>query len=480
MMTPAETYNLVRYENFPLPQTHPSRLRALGRLSGMNPPEVENCRVLELGASEGVNLIPMAHRFRNAQFTGIDLAAEPIQRGQEFAREFGLNNLRLEVADLLAVDDSFGEFDYIIAHGLYSWTPPQVRNKILSIMGTLLAPNGIGMVSYNTLPAGHLRRMVREMMLFHARDGSSPEDHVAKARQMLALLARERTPEQIQKMDAYDTVLTAHTAELFHGRTGNQMYHDDLALVFEPVALTDFVAHARKHGLQYLDDTGTPDPRGDEVPKGLDAKTVEEVRKMAGSDRIAQLQYYDYLRMRRFRQSLVCRAQVALQSNWESANAIGLHASTQVGEVEPGSFAKGEFRMSTSHPVPLRYLRRLIALWPESERVSSEDSEVALALARAGAIDLHGAPSAAVRFLPGMRPRADPLIRFQAGRGEPRLTTPWHQALAADDGMRRLLPLLDGTRDCEVLALETGSTVEALSAEMRDLARLGVLIDDSK
>ena len=40
-MTPAETFGRIRYENFPWPQTHPSRLHALGKLAGMNPPPIE-------------------------------------------------------------------------------------------------------------------------------------------------------------------------------------------------------------------------------------------------------------------------------------------------------------------------------------------------------------------------------------------------------------------------------------------------------
>ena len=160
-MTAADTYNLIRYDNFPLPQTHPSRLHALGKMAGMNPPPIESCRVLELGASEGVNLIPMAHRFPRAEFIGIDLAAEPIERGKKFVREFGLGNLRLATMDLLDVGASFGTFDYILAHGLYAWTPEIVKDKILAIMGTQLSPQGIGFISYNTQPAGHIRRMVR-------------------------------------------------------------------------------------------------------------------------------------------------------------------------------------------------------------------------------------------------------------------------------------------------------------------------------
>ena len=473
-MTAADTYDLIRYDNFPLPQTHPSRLHALGKMAGMNPPAVETCRVLELGASEGVNLIPMAHRFPRAEFTGIDLAVEPIERGKTFVREFGLANLRLEAMDLLDVDGSFGTFDYIIAHGLYAWTPKIVSDKILAIMGMLLSPQGIGFISYNTQPAGHIQRMVREMMLFHSRDAARPEEQVARAREMLSLLARERTRQEVDKMDAYDAVLTAHAAELLYQRSANQMFHDDLALAYEPVALTDFVAHAKRHGLRYVDDAGAPDPRGGAAPKGLDGRVVERVQAMAGGDRLLELQYHDYLRMRRFRQSLVCRTGVELRSEWDPSSAVGLHASTRVAEVAEGSFARGEFRMSTPHPVPVAYLRRLIGLWPGSEAVSPEDSGVATALFRAGALELRGAPSVAVRA--GDWPCADPLIRFQSRRGDPRLTTLWHEPLLVDDGLRRLLELLDGTRDSVALAREASCSVESMRRELDDLASHGVLI----
>ncbi|MEO8027023.1 MAG: class I SAM-dependent methyltransferase, partial [Bryobacteraceae bacterium] len=131
---PANTYDAIPYINTPYSQTHPSRLHVLGRLHGIDTPPVETCRVLELGASEGLNLIGMAVVLPRAQFTGVELAELPVANGNRVISDLGLANVRLLQMNLLDLEGSFGEFDYIIAHGLYAWTPPIIRERILSIV----------------------------------------------------------------------------------------------------------------------------------------------------------------------------------------------------------------------------------------------------------------------------------------------------------------------------------------------------------
>ena len=471
-MSTAEVYALVKYDNLPLPQTHPSHLYALGKLAGLQPAAVETCRVLELGSNQGSNLVPMAHHFPKAEFVGVDLAVESVERGRACARELGLRNLRLEAMDLLAIDKSYGPFDYIIAHGVYGWTPEIVTDKVLEIMGALLSPHGMGFVSYNLQPVGYIRKMVREMLLFHARDAANPVEKLAKTREMLSALTR---PRDVDRMDAYDAVLVAHARDLLLS-TDSTLMHDDLSASYEPIAFTAFVAHARSHGLQYVNDAGKLDPQGAAGPRGMDEEGVRISRAMAGGERIVELQYQDYLRMRRFRQSVLCRAELPVALEWRPGAALGLHASTRAAEVSPNVFeVEGEFQMSISHPSPVTYLRRLIALAPASEAVSAMDADLAAALFNAGVIQLHGAASLAVRARE--RPCAGELIRFQARRGDKAVSNLRHEPLEVDDGMRRLLVLLDGTRDCETLAEAAGCTVEEMRRELDDFAAHGLLIE---
>ena len=157
-MAPTE-YDLISYPAMPRQQTHPDRLAAVGKLFGMKPAPVERCRVLEIGCSDGGNLIPMACALPESRFVGLDLAAGPITEGKNAARDLKLDNLALHACDLREIDESWGEFDYILAHGLYSWVPPEVRERILSVCRERLSADGIAFISYNAYPGGHIRQI---------------------------------------------------------------------------------------------------------------------------------------------------------------------------------------------------------------------------------------------------------------------------------------------------------------------------------
>src|SRR5579859_6795371 len=113
------TYDVVAYPSYTHNQTHPDRLAVIGQLFGLKPAPVQRCRVLELGCGNASNLVPMAWTLPKSEFVGIDLAATAIRMGEEMARALEVSNLRLVHGSLTEIDESWGQFDYIIAHGLY-------------------------------------------------------------------------------------------------------------------------------------------------------------------------------------------------------------------------------------------------------------------------------------------------------------------------------------------------------------------------
>src|SRR5207237_1392628 len=99
-----------------------------------------------------------------------------------------LTNVELICRDLLAVDEGLGRFDYIIAHGLYSWVPAEVQDHLLALCARLLAPQGVAYVSYNTYPGWHFRGMIREVLLYHVAHITEPRRRLRQVRLCLDFL----------------------------------------------------------------------------------------------------------------------------------------------------------------------------------------------------------------------------------------------------------------------------------------------------
>src|SRR5438128_8466150 len=177
------SYDAVPYPDKPRPATHPDHLAALARLVGLSPAPARRCRVLELGCAAGANLWPMAQYLPESEFVGVDFSPVQIENGLRVVADAGLTNLTLRAASILDVDGSWGTFDYVLCHGVFSWVPREVQAAILSICARQLAPQGVAYVSYNTFPGWHTRLMLREMVAYHA--GHYPDDETRR-RQGLA------------------------------------------------------------------------------------------------------------------------------------------------------------------------------------------------------------------------------------------------------------------------------------------------------
>jgi 2-polyprenyl-3-methyl-5-hydroxy-6-metoxy-1,4-benzoquinol methylase len=463
MMAAVTAHNQLPYINSPYAQTHPSRLFVMARLAGLEAPAVEKCRVLEMGASEGENLIGMAMVLPAAEFVGIELAELPVERGRKTIDDLGLVNVRLEQMNILDVDEGLGQFDYIIAHGVYSWTPAAVRDKVLAIVETNLHPKGVAYVSYNTFPGRHVHQMLREMMLYHIGEETDPAIRLKRARDLLRMIAMGR-PE----VDSLEGAVAAHAAELL-ARTDSALYHDDLCESYQPVYFHEFAAHAAGHGLQYL---GEADPQ-ESLKRNLKAEALAWVREEADGDRMAEQQYLDFARTQKFRQTLLCHAENVLGEG----TAEGCYAAAMAQETEEGVFLSASgTRMTTKHPAPVEYLRRLIALAPGSAQITSEESDLAVQLYRAGMIYIRAFPGVARRA--GERPCASAFARYQAARGDARVTTLGHRTMAlVDEEARKLIGLLDGRRDRAELAMEMECSGEMLDAALELLAKNEVLTE---
>jgi SAM-dependent methyltransferase len=463
-------YDEVPYSGRPYTDSHPERLATMATLFGVAPAPIEHCRVLEIACGDAANLLPMAYGFPRSEFVGFDLAAQPIERGKRLVARLGLANLALAQRDLRDFPTDAGEFDYIIAHGLYSWIPADARDALLGLVARHLAPRGVAFISYNTYPGCYVRRMVWEMLRFHTDHLESPDARIAEAQALAQLLATGRSTE-----DAY-SALFKREFERLTTRDPGFLFHDDLAAVNEPVYFHEFVAHAARHRLQFLCEAEL-------VALAYGGLTPEARHVLEGLDPLAREQYLDFMKCRRFRQTLLCHEGLAIERQLgpEKLEVFRLSSRARIQAVDAVVAAPPQ----GDGALPQAVLAALDDAAPAALRIDELAARVpgcdvdnlrrlAWAAACAGAVQLH-AHAPGLVTMPGERPVASAVARAQLESSET-VTNLRHEAVRLDDEIaRRLVPLLDGTRDRAALAAALNEPLDAIEARLLHLAKLALL-----
>jgi methyltransferase-like protein/protein-L-isoaspartate O-methyltransferase len=487
-----DAYDHVPYRSVALPQTHPDRLATHARLFGLEPAPLTDCRVLDVGCGDGENLLAAAAMFPASTFVGIDSAERPIEDGRERAEAWGIDNLDLHALDLTAMPTSLGPFDYIIANGVYSWVPDAVRDGLLRLFAERLTPNGVAFVSYNALPGGHLRRLTREMMLYHTDGIEAPQKRVEQSRALLDFLIDGQPQES-----AYLAMLEDER-DRSNRYTDEHFFHDHIAEFNRPFYFHEVAAHADRHGLRYLAEADFAAMQDRAFPPQTRA-----VLDQLGGDRIRREQVLDFLRNRMFRQTLLCHADAPAQHAPSSERVRGLAVAAPIRQVERDeatgirTFESGQGKaIRTDHPFACAVCEHVGAAWPRAvafddlwaaveesggEGITADVlAHVLLDFYGDGFVRLHThVPD--LENVVSERPEALPVARRQA-EDDGVVTNGWHRTVALEPAERRVLPLLDGRRDLAALTRALASadeppvSAESLEGMLRRFARNALLV----
>lgn len=464
----ATSYDRVAYPSSALSTSHPGHLAAIARLHGLIPPDPATARVLDIGGGDGMNLLSMAEGLPGARLLNIDLAAVPVAHGQAIAAAAGLRNVRIEVADILdAADTLDGPFDYMVAHGVYAWVPPPVRDAVLALMGQLLSPDGVAFVSYNAMPGGHYRLMLRAMTL-HAIEGVT--DTEARGQAALDFLAAFAEP----RADDLPTLapLRGVAAKLVGGGA-NVLFHDDLGEVFAPQYLADVAHAAAAHGLRFLNDAAPG-----LLATGLPGEPLDEAAVLRAA------QGHDFGTMCLFHKTLFVRDDRAPARLLDPACVRDLYVGAPVERTGPGSFTSRWATVELGDQALIDLLAAAGKAWPARLRVGDhigdEDRLAAVVqLFRGDVVELHALPfpGAAVA---GNRPRATALSRALIGMGETQVFSLDQRRIDLDPVSRAFVALLDGTRDRAALARDWAAAIGepdvSVDEALARLARLALLV----
>ncbi len=470
-MSDGFAYDVLEYPSHVHPQAHPSRLAAIGRLHGIDAASPRDCHLLEVGCGDGLQLLTLAMAYPQSRFVGVDLSQAAIARGEATRRRLGLDNLQLVAADLTTWDPGLDPFDYIVAHGFFSWVPDVVRVRLLGLCRQALSPAGIAYVSYNALPGCHLRRLMWDMLRHHVRGIDDPRARIAAARDLLACLETDVAGSQV-----YDDVIRSEARDLLRRTDTSVLFHDDLADTNQPFSIGDFAARAGGHGLRYLGEADYHEMSDagltDDARARLDAR--------AGGDRLQREQYLDYLKGRRFRHTLLCHAEAAMHEGADSAMARGLHAvghlrveaveggTLDLGQGVPACFTSGDgAALTTDHPVIKAALALignafpaapafdevLIAARQASQSMNTIEADADalahtwLAAFELGLMILHCDPPGFATEA-GATPKANALARMQVEAGSDLITSLRPSMIRIDSPLAlELIRLLDGSRD---------------------------------
>jgi SAM-dependent methyltransferase len=502
------SYDVVPYPRLAYVHTHPDRIASLATLLGLDPPLPDHCRVLELGCGSGANLLSMAHSLPGSSFVGIDLSAHQVAIGQADIQRLGLSNVTLLHLNLMDVGAELGEFDYIIAHGVYSWIPVEVRDRLLTICKRHLAPNGVAYVSYNAYPGWRGLEAVRDMMQFHTRHLTDPQQRTSQARGLIDFLASSLSREE----NLYGAFLNMHNdflkQELDESLSDNDAYffHDHLEEINDPVYFYQFAEHAGSHGLQYLCDA---DFRTD-LPSNFPTPVAEKLAFMA-RDLIDLEQYMDFLRNRMFRRTLLCHDDASINRvlTGESVRSLFIAAPTlpesqapDLAAVKVERFlARDGAKLNIDHPLSKAAMIYLGQCWPiylpfdqlaseawaflhqaaDAGPVPQRDIDVlAVNLLRAytyseNLVEIHAAPPS-FTVDTGGTPLSSPWARIQAESAQ-RVTNLRQEPIKLDGFELHLLRLLDGTRDRPALVDALQRALDAGEIHMPDESTLEEVLD---
>jgi SAM-dependent methyltransferase len=414
------------YQGKAFPHGHPDHLAAVARLFGLDPAPRERCRVLELGCGDGWNLIPMAEELSGSEFVGVDLDAARLAPGLSAKQQLGLGALELLVEDVANLGEKLGRFDYIVAHGVYSWTSEAVRAVFFEKVRSLLSDRGIAYVSANVYPGWHLIDSARNLALFHAhvKAPQAGEPFLKELRQVARFVA-----DQMPR----DTPPRALFSEQYRGLSGMSDYilNFDQLTNASPDYFEPLVRRAERSGLRYVTDAILLGGQSVRLPPNA-RRGIAELTQ----DPILREQYADFCLLPSFRQ-LVLAAGAVKPAEFAPARLRDLYLISSLrlpSGSDPSLFGKVEFhssllRLQVESPVVKTALAELQSAFPQAvafrdlvERVAGRlrakahpgnELETGLFdLVAAGAVQPRTRP-VSVALEPGEKPRLSAGSRLQ-------------------------------------------------------------------
>jgi len=489
------------YDNSPyvgciLSQLSPDSL-AIGSIwsKEQRKPIINNSRYIELGCGDAANLICLAFYHSDMAFVGVDNSSRGIESANKISNELGLDNITLFVEDVheFREDRYQSSCDFIVSHGLYSWVSVETRIFILKICQNKLTQQGLAYISYNAEPGWSTRKLVRETLLQSpAVQDANIEDKANEAIKLATKLL-----EELPSRDYAHAALLGEELERVRDGDPSYVFHEYLTEHNEGFWLKDFVAHAKKYGLDYICDA---QPRKHE---GAEYTNIKKSLAEQEYSLVDQEQTADLLCNRTFRASILCREDCErIETSKEELIqefyiASSLKTASDTFDLTEGIVEvfldERNYEITLDEPISKAAAFLLSTQWPwgdrldilfdkasnllESNRFSVKQNDYdiltkeLILLYEAGYVDFRMNEPPHYSEMPS-KPKLHALAEYELEQQRP-LTSPYHLPVLFEDEMLEIVKAVDGKSTVDELSEKyNGNTVlETVSS----LSRWGLL-----
>lgn len=444
-------YEETPYIGYPVPAAHPWRIAWTSFVRGGPAPDMTRPRILEIGCGDGAHLLSVAAFEPEWTAHGLDGSARAVDSARAVAADCGLGNITFERVDLAEARVAPGAWDFVIAHGVYSWIDAGRRAALRRLVRTALAPAGLAYISFNALPAWGLRGRVRDLLRRHPQ--LPPVE-----------LARRLLPHASE--DIWGRLVTHELNRLVEARP-DYLAHEYLEEENEAFWLGDFLRDAAADGLAWVGDTQFDTDEGRWIEN---ARVALDVPGLAGEEMA------DLLGYRQLRAVVLARDDaphhpapnddMLVDGSFVAGRVTG--TTEEFAVHEPGTAvmrALNGMEIQVPDPLARAALLELAAIYPDAlapnellarahatlaaRQVTPDPDEPRrvreglLRLWRAGALELR-------RHKPRLcvpataSPRVSPFTRLEA-RVWPALSTPLGTAIGLTPEHQSIVRALDGT-----------------------------------
>lgn len=215
----------------------PTWLNYVAALNGIRPPDLEQSfTYLELGSGFSTSAIINAGSFPQGEFHACDFNAAHIAGAKSYAAAIGTSNIQFHEASFQDLSSfELPLFDFIVAHGVYSWVGAEARQAIRHIIEKKLKPGGLIYLSYNCLPGWTVEVPLRKLLVELAASSSDTPQRTAHALRLLKDLSTSKlryfndNPAAINAVDSYTRGPSNYVAHEFLNQAWESFYSIDVA-----------------------------------------------------------------------------------------------------------------------------------------------------------------------------------------------------------------------------------------------------------